>query len=287
MHDESPPGVRGATGSVPNLRDLGGWPVRGGGCVRRGQVFRSASLADIDQAGLRALTGLGVRTVFDLRSEDERAAQPDRVPPRADLVAVDVFGEGAKTAFGLPAEMQGALPADLSGLLSHPREALEALGGGRAAGMLVQVYRAIVTLPSARAAYGAMFAALADEERRPALFHCATGKDRAGWSAAALLMLLGVSDADVMTDYLLSNEQLVPAVQPLVDRFAAAGGDPDMLRQVLGARPEYLEAALEEMASSYGTIERYFEEGLGLDPERLFALRTALTDRDGAGTKAL
>lgn len=282
MHDDDSRGARRATGSVPNLRDLGGWPVRGGGCVRRGQVYRSASLADIDEAGLRALAGLDVRTVFDLRSEEERVARSDRLPPGAGFAAADVFGEGVKTAVGLPTGMQGTLPADLSGLLSHPREALEALGGGKAARMLIQVYRAIVTLPGARAAYGVVFAGLADAECRPALFHCTTGKDRAGWAAAALLMLLGVSDADVMADYLLSNEQLLPTAQPLLDRFAAAGGDPDMLRQVLGARSEYLEAALEAMASSYGTIERYFEEGLGLDPQRLSALRVELIDRDGA-----
>jgi len=138
-----------------------------------------------------------------------------------------------------------------------------------------------VTLPSARAAYGALFADLARAERRPALLHCTTGKDRAGWAAAALLLLLGVSDDDVMADYLLTNEQLLPAMQPLFDRFTAAGGDPDVLRSLLGARAEYLEAALEEMTARFGTIERYFEQGLGLDPERIAALRTALIDRAG------
>jgi len=290
MPDENEPGAPITIASVSNLRDLGGWAVRGGGCVRRGQVFRSAALADVDEAGVEALTALGLRTVFDLRTEAERAVQPDKLPPGVDLVALDVFGDDMGSVFGLPiellsalpAEMRGAPPADLVGLLSRSGAALEFLGEGKAARMLAHSYRGIVTLPSARAAYGALFAGLARAERRPALLHCTTGKDRAGWAAAALLLLLGVSDADAMADYLLTNEQLLPAMQPLFDRFTAAGGDPDVLRSLLGAREEYLQAALDEMSSRFGTIERYFEEGLGVDADRLSALRTALIDRAGA-----
>ena len=67
-----------------------------------------------------------------------------------------------------------------------------------------------------------------------AALHCTTGKDRTGWAAAALLMLLGVSYDDVLTDYLLTNQQLLPSMQPLLDRFAAEGGDPELLLPVFG-----------------------------------------------------
>ena len=67
-------------------------------------------------------------------------------------------------------------------------------------------------------------------------------------------MLLGVSRDDVMTEYLLTNEQLLPAVQPIMDTFAAAGGDPQLLRPVLGVEPDYLEMALDEMTATFGTF---------------------------------
>ena len=41
------------------------------------------------------------------------------------------------------------------------------------------------------------------------LIHCTAGKDRAGWITAALLRA-GVSDADVLADYLRSNEAIPP-----------------------------------------------------------------------------
>jgi len=53
------------------------------------------------------------------------------------------------------------------------------------------------------------------------VFHCTAGKDRTGWAAASTLLLLGVSTGDVFADYLLTNDQLRPALQPLLDQFRA------------------------------------------------------------------
>ena len=138
----------------------------------------------------------------------------------------------------------------------------------------------MVELPSAIASYRAMFTGLAEEAQRPALFHCTTGKDRTGWGAAALLTFLGVSHADVVEEYLLTNTQILPYTQPLYDAFAAAGGDPDLLRPALGVEASYLETAFDEMATQHPTIEHYFSAGLGLSDDTLDALRTTLTDRE-------
>jgi protein-tyrosine phosphatase len=103
------------------------------------------------------------------------------------------------------------------------------------------------------------------DEHRPALFHCTTGKDRTGWAAASLLSLLGVSEEEVMREYLLTNEQLVPRLQPVLDQFKAAGGDPELLMPVVGVRREYLDAAFDEMHTRFGSLEGYFADGLGID----------------------
>jgi protein tyrosine/serine phosphatase len=58
------------------------------------------------------------------------------------------------------------------------------LGGGKAETMFEKGYREIVSLPSALDAYHRFFSDLAEEQHRPALFHCTTGKDRTGWAAA-------------------------------------------------------------------------------------------------------
>jgi protein-tyrosine phosphatase len=253
--------------SVPNLRDLGGWPTKSGGRVRAGLLYRSTQLDRLAGDDMATVEALGIRSVFDLRTGAERSAQPDHLPKGARLVVVDVLADSSSAA-----------PAQLIKVLGDPTAAAEMLGGDKAVKLFEHGYREIVRLPSALSAYRAFFADVARPEHRPALFHCTTGKDRTGWGAAALLMLIGVSDEDVMREYLITNEQLLPAMQPVFDRFHAAGGDPDLLRPVIGVQREYLEASLDEMQRSYGSIEGYFADGLQLDAGVQQALRAAFVE---------
>lgn len=250
--------------SVLNLRDLGGWPTQNGSGVRYGLLYRSAQLDKLDGPDADVFGGLGIRSIYDMRTEPERSAKPDRVPPGAEYIVIDVLRDAPSAA-----------PAQLIKVLADPKAAADMLGGGKAVTLFKEGYRQFVTSPSALSAYRHFFLDLLSEAHRPALFHCTTGKDRTGWAAAALLTLLGVSDEMVMHEFLLTNEQLVPALQPVLDRFQSQGGDPELLLPIIGVQEEYLEAAFDEMCKHFGTIEGYFAEGLGIDAENQLALRTA------------
>jgi len=264
---ERAPGQSIALASVPNLRDLGGWPTRDGGSVRWGLLYRSTGLDRLAGADMAAFAALGIRAVYDLRTEAERSAQPDRLPPGTEHVVVDVLAGSVDAA-----------PAQLFKVATDPKAAEEMLGGGKGIALFEKAYREIVSLPSAGVAYHRLFADLTLEEQRPALFHCTGGKDRTGWAAASLLTLLGVPDDLVMQEYLLTNAELLPAEQPLLDRFRALGGDPDVLRPVVAVAPQYLQAALDEMRKEFGTVEAYFAEGLKLDAAAQHALRAAFVE---------
>jgi protein-tyrosine phosphatase len=267
------PGVTAALGQsidvpgVPNLRDLGGYPTRDGGRVRSGLLYRSTQLSQLPP-GDPTYARLGIRNVYDLRTDAERIAEPDRLPDGAELVVLDVLRDH-----------RGAPPAELEQILVDPNAAQALLGDGRATALFVGAYREIVSLDSALDAYRLFFADLA-QARTPALFHCTTGKDRTGWGAAALLMLLEVPDELVMEDYLRSTDYLLAAYKPVLDQFEAIGGDPELLQPVIGVHEEYLAAALDEMCSRYGTIEGYFDHGLGLDADVQSAIRIAFVERD-------
>ena len=251
--------------SVANLRDLGGWPTTGGGRVRFGLLYRSTELSRLSGDDEAALARLGVRTVFDLRTGAERSASPDRVPPGATHLVADVLADSTDAA-----------PAALAEVLTDPAAAQRLLGDGRAAELFARAYREIVSLPSALAAYRLLVTEIAREPRRPALFHCTTGKDRTGWAAASVLLLLGVSEEDVLRDYEYTNRDLLPALAPLMERFRSAGGDPELLRPVLDFDRAYLQAALDEMRTRFGSVEGYFADGLGVDAAVRDALRSAL-----------
>jgi protein-tyrosine phosphatase len=254
--------------ALPNLRDVGGHDTLDGGRVRTGLLYRSTDLSRIDGPDAAALARLGIRTVYDLRTAGERTGQPDRLPPGSAYVVADVLGDSP-----------GMTPAEFATLFENPTAAAKALGGGRSAMFFVGAYREFVRLDAARAGYRLLFSDLSGGASMPALVHCTTGKDRTGWAAAALLTLLGVPDEVVMEDFLLSGPLLLPVVRPLVEAFEAGGGDPELLWPLVGVRPEYLGAALDEVSRLFGSIEGYFAEGLGLDTAARNDLRARFVER--------
>ena len=70
-----------------------------------------------------------------------------------------------------------------------------------------------------------------------------------------------------------TNQYTIPQFKRAIDDFVAAGGDRDIAVAVFGVKPEYLEASFDEMNPRYGTIEKYFSEGLGIDTASQATLR--------------
>ena len=253
--------------AMPNFRDAGGHETSGGGRMRRGFLYRSDQPAGLGAEDLSRLSSLGLLAVYDLRTAAEVAMEPALVPAGATRVRLDVLAD----------EQDGA-PARIIAMLSNPPQASRELGDGRAAAMFTRVYRSLVSTPSAIEGYRRFCLGLLDEQGAPALVHCTTGKDRTGWAAASTLLLLGVSEQDVLYDYELTNRDLLPALKPMFEHFRAAGGDPKLLEPVLGVEAEYLRAALDEMNTKFGSIEGYFADGLGIDADGQQRLRDELVE---------
>ncbi len=254
--------------SVPNFRDVGGYMTADGSVVRRGVAYRSDQLNPITAGDMKKIAALNLKYDFDLRTAEERAAKPDELPAGVEYVWLDVL-----------ADANGVSAAEVQETLKDPKRANEALGGGKAAAAMVQSYREFITLPSANAAYHRLFVKLGEADQ-PSLFHCTTGKDRTGWAAAALLTLLGVPKEEVYEDYLRSNEYILPAYKTYIDRFVAGGGDPSIAHDILGVKAEYLQASFDEVKARYGSIESYFEKGLGIDAAGQRKLRDRFLQKD-------
>lgn len=253
--------------TVPNLRDVGGYKTADGKTVARGIAYRSDTFNPMSDAEIDKLARLALKTDYDLRTVAEVKARPDQLPPGVKYHLLNVL-----------ADEKGAAAAQIEALLHEPEKANKALGNGKIEAMFMQVYRAFITLPSAKQSYRTLFQNLADPRMTPAVFHCTTGKDRTGWAAAALLTLLGVPKETVMADYMRTNDYTLPQFRHAIDAFVAGGGERSIAVAVLGVKPEYLEASLDEMQKQYGSVERYFSEGLGIDTAGQQALRARFLD---------
>ncbi|MFJ8665699.1 tyrosine-protein phosphatase [Streptomyces sp. NPDC093600] len=255
--------------NVANLRDLGPLPLGEGRSVRPGRVFRSGRLDRLDSAD-PVVASLGIRTVVDFRTAAERADRPDHVPDGGRLLVADVLADHLAES-GLPPA------ARLKTLLGDPVLAEEVLGGGKVREAFARTYRAFVSTDSARAAYRAFLTELGDPRGGPLLFHCTAGKDRTGWAATILLSVLGADDETVMAEYLSVNTAVRRAFAPMVEGFTAQGGDPDLALALIGVVPEYLTAALDEVAVRHGSMEKYVRDGLGVPDEVTDVIRERLT----------
>lgn len=245
--------------TVGNLREAGG-AAAASGHVRAGVLFRSTQLASASDQDQEVLKSLGLSLVVDMRTDVEVEQAPDRLV--APYLRLDVL-----------ADSEMASQASMEPLFADPSAFEKFLADGTAVAFMRQAYLEFVDLPSARQSYSRWLRDLAASDGA-VLVHCTNGKDRTGWAVAVALLAVGVSEQDVLTDYLTTNDQYLSTLGPVFEQVAANGLDPALLEPVLGVREDYLETALDRVAA-LGGLDVYLE-GIGIDDATRQALETRL-----------
>jgi protein-tyrosine phosphatase len=244
-------GLRGAR----NFRDLGGYQARGGARTRWGRVFRSDALV-LEDSDFDVFASLGLRTVYDLRSDAERESTPNRLPDASHInELVSLVSESAA-------------PPPLDALV----------GDGEA--FLADVY--LHMLKRSAPSLGRILSGLADEPRLPAVFHCAAGKDRTGMVAALLLSVLGVPEEDILDDYeLTSRYRTSERLDAVMARLRSERGvAPEVAAGILRTPRWAMQSALADIRQGYGGVEDYLTGPAAVDPSVPDRLRRLLlTDR--------
>ncbi len=242
---------------LDNFRDFGGAASRFGGFVRTGRLFRSAQLGGVGDADIAALERLGIRIIADLRRPSERARAPSRWTGFDGRLIRSDDGDRAESPH--IAFLRGGDLSD-QGVESY----------------LSGYYREAPFEPRHLALFAETFAAL-DEEAGALLIHCSAGKDRTGLLAALIGHALGVGDADILRDYLLTNQVMMTPER--IERVAASlrpviGEAPSeaVLRGVMGVSAAHLDLAFAAIEARAGGIGPYLA-AIGVDALRLQRLR--------------
>ncbi|MDF3306991.1 tyrosine-protein phosphatase [Rhodococcus koreensis] len=225
---------------LPNLRDLGGLPLAGGGRTRTGVLYRSALPAPGD-ARPTVVDEWPVRTVVDLRSPREFATREHPLRSAETVVHQISLLSDAEVA----APNQGARLADIyQGILVNAAE------------RLVDVLQVAATAPG------------------PVLLHCAAGKDRTGVAVALLLRTAGVEPERIVADYESTNEHMA-AVLARITRFAPELGQAHPHdRDLRGAVPEAIEGVLARWDAHPGGVHGWLRKrGAADETIRLWTTR--------------
>ena len=73
-----------------NFRDLGGYKTEDGRTLKWGKLYRSDDLHFLTDEDVKYLSRLGVKSVVDFRSDEEREAEPDRLTPNMTQVFLPI-----------------------------------------------------------------------------------------------------------------------------------------------------------------------------------------------------
>jgi len=242
-----------------NFRDVGGYPVAGGGEIRWRTLLRSDGLHRLGPGASEMLAGLQLRTVLDLRTAGEAGLAPGPADTLARLGAqtlqVSLIGDDLTGADLIGDDGEG-LPPDLG-----------------------QIYDYIIDRRGGQ--IGAAISALARPGGLPALVHCSAGKDRTGIVVGLALAAVGVPDQVVAADYALSRRYLDPQRTPVIGQLSRSTGlGEERVTALLACSPELMLGVLGRARHLGGSV-RGDLAGHGVSDGDLAALQAALVTGGG------
>ncbi len=253
---------------VLNFREMGGLPTVDGGRVRSGRLYRSGHWSQATDDDLATLSGYGLATVVDFRTDVDRTGDggPNRLPTELDYLRLDLID-----ASGRSHEIRSTLMSGDQALID------EKFGGGKAKAYAAEGVVDMALDPVKQGVFARFLDVVADDARRPVLWHCSAGKDRAGWAATLVGLALGVTEEALVEHYLASNRYRPPAAR--LAHFAEEHNlDLSALEPFLGVHEDYLRAGLAAVDEAWPSREAYLAEALGFGPDRVERLRADLIE---------
>jgi hypothetical protein len=245
-----------------NARDLGGLVTSDGRVTRCRALIRSADLRFVTDAGWQAAREACVRTIIDLRNDDE--IRPDT---GHNLTAL-----GGTMHF--PPDAAGPVVPDGMRREHVPLDDAEDVGFWRMLNLsrlngTPLYYRRFLEHKADRCA--AAVAAVARAAPGGVIIHCGAGRDRTGLLTLLLLAVLNVTPDAIAADYELSIEPL----RSLAARMGRADEGPAIARILAEHRTTAREAVL-------AIVERFDAEtylrSAGLGTSDFAALRQRLLE---------
>lgn len=222
--------------NIVNMRTLGGIVNQQGMQIKQDKLFRSGNPGLASEKDCLQLKQHAIDEVIDFRSQPEKRPMEYMFAQQFNWVIQPIF------------------TGDLEGLLSRE------LTAAKAAKAMCEIYQRFPVEFQPQFHYLLKQA----EQGKTILFHCTAGKDRTGFAALLLLSALGVDFEVILQDYLLSNKAISGLKAQMAD-FADQQISEEAFHALLEVTPEYLDNALRIIKSSYGRMDNYLLNTLGID----------------------
>lgn len=216
--------------TTQNTRELGGYVIRDGLATKRNSLWRSDVQNYPSEGDVALLKERGITTIIDLRGEKDLARKPSGFANAEGFTYINCpIVEGS----GVPESVE----------------------------MVPVSYLAIAQTEN----MPKVFRTIADA-KTGVMFNCTAGKDRTGVVSAILLLHAGVSDADIIENYVLTREYGRERLELVHKNF------PEVDMNIVTPKEWYMEEFLRLFREKFGTTDAYFRS-LGLSGEEIERIR--------------
>ncbi|EMG46408.1 hypothetical protein SBY92_002588 [Candida maltosa Xu316] len=276
---------------VSNFRDIGGWRVHNPSFrlknsgndnlvyyVKPHYAFRCANIAGLTEKGLETLQNLGIKAIFDLRSDGE--VNTDGYPENLSKYGIKRIHA---PVFRNDDYSPQAIAVRYTNLMT-------------CWSTYINVYEDM--LEYGTSAYKAVFEYIRDENQ-PFIFHCTAGKDRTGILGMLILLLAGVDKNTIAKEYELTTVGLRPdhsilkgkfekTVQKLKEKLGEDGSgdieqiisqgrknwtiEEDGFQNLISSRYEAMLATVGYFHDKYGSIVAYMKNKLDFTEEDILKI---------------
>ncbi len=224
--------------------------------MRWGLIYRSGATPMLSAQDQTTVSGLHLKQLIDLRSDEERVLAPTKI----DGVTYTAHGYSMQRLF----------------------EGMRAPAGSPQNGAALYHGLPLMLVPQMKLLFAALLSKQGAIE-----YNCSAGQDRTGFATAMILSALGTPRDVIVRDYLLSptlrrpqwemppiNPAMFPD-NPVAKVFAANGAGRQAQPLVDDQGHAFLLGAFEEIDSKWGSPEGYLRQVVGLSSADLAALRAS------------
>lgn len=219
--------------TTQNTRDLGGYRTKSGALTRYESLIRSDVQNDPSEEDYDYLRTHGITTIIDLRGASDVAQKPS-----------GFAGKEGFTYYNFQIEEGSGVP--------------------KSTDLVPQSYLAIASAKAISGVFRCIAAA-----KTGVMFHCTAGKDRTGVVAAILLLHAGVSDKDIIENYVLTKEYGKKRLELVHKNF------PEIDMTIVTPCEMFMGEFLKLFRKTYGDTDRYFRK-IGLCDEEIWRIQRKL-----------
>ena len=229
-----------------------GYTSTNGKTVKWGKVFRSGELSSLSEWDSIRLDNLGIKTIIDLRTNQETLTAPIKYT-KANILQI---------------------PISVGKIADAPQRVIEGrMRKGDAGVYMEDEYLQFVTDNTDQ--FAKVLEQFQNEDNYPILISCSYGKDRTGFLTAMLLAALDIPRDAIMEDYLTSNQYIDTSHLADIVKHLSTDAQ-ESITVFLTANEGLMDLAFHKIKKEYGSTEKYLSKGLRLTDKKRERLKDIL-----------